>query len=219
MLQYVSGISSTVAKNIVRYREENGKFKNRKELLKVKRLGDKAFEQCAGFLRIADGTHPLDNTAVHPESYEITMELIERLGYTTEDIRKGNLKNIDDAISKYTEGKVKGLNNQIKMLAEELGIGELTLKDIVEEIKKPGRDPREEMPKPIFRSDVLDMKDLKLDMVMKGTVRNVVDFGAFVDIGVKQDGLVHVSELSNKFVKMQWMSFLSVMKLRLKLSA
>lgn len=201
LLQYVSGISSTVAKNIVRYREENGKFKNRKELLKVKRLGDKAFEQCAGFLRIADGTHPLDNTAVHPESYEITMELIERLGYTTEDIRKGNLKNIDDAISKYTEGKVKGLNNQIKMLAEELGIGELTLKDIVEEIKKPGRDPREEMPKPIFRSDVLDMKDLKLDMVMKGTVRNVVDFGAFVDIGVKQDGLVHVSELSNKFVK------------------
>ncbi len=201
LLQYVSGISSTVAKNIVRYREENGKFKNRKELLKVKRLGYKTFEQCAGFLRIADGTHPLDNTAVHPESYEITMELIERLGYTTEDIRKGNLKNIDDAISKYTEGKVKGLNNQIKMLAEELGIGELTLKDIVEEIKKPGRDPREEMPKPIFRSDVLDMKDLKLDMVMKGTVRNVVDFGAFVDIGVKQDGLVHVSELSNKFVK------------------
>ncbi len=129
------------------------------------------------------------------------MELIEKLGYTAEDIKKGNLKNIDDAIQKYTEGKSKNLNKQIKILAEELGIGELTLKDIIEELKKPGRDPREEMPKPIFRSDVLDMEDLKLDMIMKGIVRNVVDFGAFVDIGVKQDGLVHISELSNKFVK------------------
>jgi len=201
LLQYVSGISAPVAKNVVKYREEKGKFKNRKELLKVKRLGDKTFEQCAGFLRITDGTHPLDNTAVHPESYEITMELIEKLGYTAEDIKKGNLKNIDDAIQKYTEGKSKNLNKQIKILAEELGIGELTLKDIIEELKKPGRDPREEMPKPIFRSDVLDMEDLKLDMIMKGIVRNVVDFGAFVDIGVKQDGLVHISELSNKFVK------------------
>ncbi len=201
LLQYVSGISASVAKNVVKHREENGKFKNRKELLKIKRLGDKTFEQCAGFLRIADGTHPLDNTAVHPESYKITMELIDKLGYTAEDIKKGNLKNIDDAIRKYTEGKAENLNSRIKTLAEELNIGELTLKDIIEELKKPGRDPREEMPKPIFRSDVLDMEDLKLDMVMKGVVRNVVDFGAFVDIGVKQDGLVHISELSNKFVK------------------
>ncbi|HZJ76211.1 MAG TPA: helix-hairpin-helix domain-containing protein, partial [Oscillospiraceae bacterium] len=198
---YVSGISTSVAKNVVKYREKNGKFKNRKELLKVKRLGDKTFEQCAGFLRIADGTHPLDNTSVHPESYKITMELIEKLGYTTEDVRKGNLKNIEDAISEYTEGKAENLNNQIKILSEELDIGELTLKDIIEELKKPGRDSREEMPKPIFRSDVLDMEDLKLDMVMKGAVRNVVDFGAFVDIGVKQDGLVHISELSDKFIK------------------
>ncbi|MBU5676709.1 RNA-binding transcriptional accessory protein [Alkaliphilus sp. MSJ-5] len=201
LLQYVSGISSAVAKNIVKYREENGKFKSRKELTKVARLGGKAFEQCAGFLRISDGVNPLDNTAVHPESYEITMGLIEKLGYTTEDIRAGKLKNIEEKISEYAKASAKGLDNQIKVLADELGIGILTLKDIIEEIKKPGRDPREEMPKPIFRSDVLKMEDLKLDMIMTGTVRNVVDFGAFVDIGVKQDGLVHVSELSNKFVK------------------
>ncbi|QUH18985.1 Tex family protein [Alkaliphilus sp. B6464] len=201
LLQYVSGISSAVAKNIVKYREENGKFKSRKELTKVARLGGKAFEQCAGFLRISDGVNPLDNTAVHPESYEITMGLIEKLGYTTEDIRAGKLKNIEEKISEYAKASAKGLDNQIKMLADELGIGILTLNDIIEEIKKPGRDPREEMPKPIFRSDVLKMEDLKLDMIMTGTVRNVVDFGAFVDIGVKQDGLVHVSELSNKFVK------------------
>lgn len=201
LLQYVSGISSAVAKNIVKYREENGKFKSRKELTKVPRLGGKAFEQCAGFLRISDGVNPLDNTAVHPESYEITMELIEKLGYTTEDIRAGKLKNIEEKISEYAKAPAKGLDNQINVLADEVGIGVLTLKDIIEEIKKPGRDPREEMPKPIFRSDVLKMEDLKLDMIMTGTVRNVVDFGAFVDIGVKQDGLVHVSELSNKFVK------------------
>ncbi len=201
LLQYVSGISSAVAKNIVKYREENGKFKSRKELTKVARLGGKAFEQCAGFLRISDGVNPLDNTAVHPESYEITMGLIEKLGYTTDDIRAGKLKNIEEKISEYAKASAKGLDNQIKVLADELGIGILTLKDIIEEIKKPGRDPREEMPKPIFRSDVLKMEDLKLDMIMTGTVRNVVDFGAFVDIGVKQDGLVHVSELSNKFVK------------------
>ena len=201
LLQYVSGISSAVAKNIVKYREENGKFKSRKELTKVARLGGKAFEQCAGFLRISDGVNPLDNTAVHPESYEITMGLIEKLGYTTEDIRAGKPKNIEEKISEYAKASAKGLDNQIKVLADELGIGILTLKDIIEEIKKPGRDPREEMPKPIFRSDVLKMEDLKLDMIMTGTVRNVVDFGAFVDIGVKQDGLVHVSELSNKFVK------------------
>ena len=201
LLQYVSGISPSIAKNIVKYREENGKFKNRKELSKVKRLGDKAFEQCAGFLRISDGTNPLDNTAVHPESYEITLKLIEKLGYSEEDVRKGTLRDIEGAIEEYMSNKVKGLDHQIKSLAEELEVGELTLRDIIQEIKKPGRDPREEMPKPIFRSDVLKMEDLKLDMIMTGTVRNVVDFGAFVDIGVKQDGLVHVSELSNKFVK------------------
>ena len=159
-LQYVSGISTAVARNIVKYRDENGKFKNRKELFKIKRLGDKTFEQCAGFLRITDGTHPLDNTAVHPESYETTMELIKKLSYTTEDIKKGNLKNIEAAIFKYTGEKIECLNEQIKILAKELNIGELTLKDIIEELKKPGRDPREEMPKPIFRSDVLDMEDL-----------------------------------------------------------
>ncbi|MGF7059815.1 Tex family protein [Brassicibacter mesophilus] len=189
LLQYVSGISSSVAKNIVKYREENGKFKDRKELKRVKRLGDKVFEQCAGFLRISDGDNPLDNTAVHPESYEITMRLIEKLGYSTDDIRQGKLKNIEERIP------------DIEVLAGELEVGVPTLKDIIEEIKKPGRDPREEMPKPIFRSDVLKMEDLKLDMIMTGTVRNVVDFGAFVDIGVKQDGLVHISELSNKFIK------------------
>lgn len=189
LLQYVSGITPSIAKNIVKYREENGKFKSRKELAKVKRLGDKAFEQCAGFLRISDGDHPLDNTAVHPESYEITLKLIEKLGYSEDDVRGGRLKEIDAAIGNY------------KVVAEELGVGELTLQDIVQELKKPGRDPREEMPKPLFKSDVLKMEDLKLDMIMPGTVRNVVDFGAFVDIGVKQDGLVHVSELSNRFVK------------------
>ncbi len=201
LLKYVSGISSSVAKNIVKYREENGKFKDRKELAKVKRLGNKAFEQCAGFLRISNGTNPLDNTAVHPESYKTTMELIDKLGYTTEDIRNGKLRNIETKISEYFIEKESSIENQIKSLADELNTGVPTLKDIIEELKKPGRDPREEMPKPIFRSDVLKMEDLKLDMIMTGTVRNVVDFGAFIDIGVKQDGLVHVSELSDKFVK------------------
>ncbi|MCT4605071.1 MAG: RNA-binding transcriptional accessory protein [Marinisporobacter sp.] len=193
LLNYVSGVSSSIAKNIVKYREENGKFINRKQLKKVKRLGDKAYEQCAGFLRISDGNHPLDNTSVHPESYEITMKLIEKLDYTMEDIREGKLRNIDE--------KIKELRKDIPKLAEELDTGIPTLRDIIGEIKKPGRDPREEMPKPVFRSDVLKMEDLKLDMIMSGTVRNVVDFGAFVDIGVKQDGLVHISQLSNKFVK------------------
>ncbi|AKL93834.1 RNA binding S1 domain-containing protein [Clostridium aceticum] len=193
LLQYVAGISSTVAKNVVQYREENGKFSNRLQLKKVKRLGDKVFQQCAGFLRISHGDNPLDNTAVHPESYETTMKLIKKLGYSKEDIQAGKLRSIEEKIS---EG-----NTKLKDLAEELEVGLPTLKDIIQEIKKPGRDPREEMPKPIFRSDVLKMEDLKVDMVMTGTVRNVVDFGAFVDIGVKQDGLVHVSELSNKFVK------------------
>ncbi|QXM05199.1 Tex family protein [Crassaminicella indica] len=193
LLNYVSGISSSIAKNIVKYREENGKFKNRNQLKKVKRLGDKAYEQCAGFLRISDGDNPLDNTAVHPESYAITMRLIEKLGYTIDDIKEGKLRNIDEKINEY--GK------ELAGLAEELEVGLPTLKDIISEIKKPGRDPREEMPKPVFRSDVLKMEDLRIDMIMTGTVRNVVDFGAFVDIGVKQDGLVHISQLSDRFVK------------------
>ncbi len=195
LLQYVSGISKSIAKNIVKYRDENGKFTNREQLKEVKRLGDKVFEQCAGFLRISDGENPLDNTAVHPESYRITKKLLEKLGYTTEDIRQGNLKDIEERIRLITLGK------GVRALAEELEVGLPTLRDIINELKKPGRDPREEMPKPIFRSDVLKMEDLKVDMILTGTIRNVVDFGAFADIGVKQDGLVHISELSNKFVK------------------
>lgn len=197
LLQYVSGITPSIGKNIVKYREEKGRFNNRKELMEVSRLGDKAFEQCAGFLRISKGDNPLDNTAVHPESYHIAKELLDRLGYTSHDIVEGNIKDIEERI-----GKLGGSNSSgLRTLAEELEVGSPTLKDIVEEVKKPGRDPREEMPKPIFRRDVLKMEDLKQDMIMTGTVRNVVDFGAFVDIGVKQDGLVHISQLSNKFVK------------------
>lgn len=195
LLQYISGISNSIAKNIVKYREENGKFADRKQLKKVKRLGDKVFEQCAGFLRISGGENPLDNTAVHPESYTIAQRLLEKLGYNREDVSQGNVKDIEKRIGLTTLGKGVGT------LAEELEVGLPTLKDIVGEVKKPGRDPREEMPKPIFRSDVLKMEDLKEDMVLTGTVRNVVDFGAFVDIGVKQDGLVHISQLSDKFVK------------------
>lgn len=195
LLQYVAGISPSIAKNIVKYREERGRFHSREELKEVKRLGDKAFEQCAGFLRIAGGDNPLDNTAVHPESYGITEKFLEILGYTTEDVRQGKLRDIDDRIGQY--GKGEGL----KPIAQQLGVGLPTLRDILEELKKPGRDPREEMPKPIFRRDVLRMEDLKVDMIMTGTVRNVVDFGAFVDIGVKQDGLVHISQLSNRFVR------------------
>ncbi|WP_427338153.1 Tex family protein [Caloranaerobacter sp. DY30410] len=191
LLRYVAGISSSVAKNIVKYREQNGKFKNREELKKVPRLGDKVFVQCAGFLRISDGTNPLDNTSVHPESYDVAIKLIERLGFSEEDIKNGSLKDID-----------KSLNDiNIEILAQDLGVGLPTLKDIIKELKKPGRDPRDEMPKPVFRTDVLKIEDLKPDMVLTGTVRNVVDFGAFVDIGVKQDGLVHISQLSNKFIK------------------
>ncbi len=201
LLQYVSGISVSVAKNIVKYREENGKFTNREQLKEVKRLGNKAFEQCAGFLRIANGDNPLDNTAVHPESYAITRALIENLGYSQEDIALGELRNIEERILECESGTSKSLEKKLGELSNQLEIGLPTLEDIVQEIKKPGRDPREEMPKPIFRSDVLKMEDLRLDMVMNGTVRNVVDFGAFVDIGVKQDGLVHISELSDQFVK------------------
>ncbi|SHH89704.1 uncharacterized protein SAMN02745135_02591 [Caloranaerobacter azorensis DSM 13643] len=191
LLRYIAGISSSVAKNIVKYREENGKFKNREQLKKVPRLGDKVFVQCAGFLRISDGTNPLDNTSVHPESYDVAIRLIKRLGFSEEDIKNGNLRDIDKSL----------IDINIESLAQELGVGLPTLKDIINELKKPGRDPRDEMPKPVFRTDVLKIEDLKPDMVLTGTVRNVVDFGAFVDIGVKQDGLVHISQLSNKFVK------------------
>ena len=190
LMEYVSGISKTIAKNIVVYREENGRFKDRRELLKVSKLGPKAYEQCAGFLRIQGGKNPLDGTSVHPESYEAAEKLLNRLGYSLEDISEGKLKGISRKITDY------------KKLAQELEIGEITLKDIVKELEKPGRDPREEMPRPILRSDVLDMKDLTPGMILKGTVRNVIDFGAFVDIGVHQDGLVHISQMNNKkFVK------------------
>lgn len=190
LMEYVSGISKTIAKNIVAYREENGRFTDRRQLLKVAKLGPKAYEQCAGFMRIPGGKNPLDSTSVHPESYEAAERLLEKLGYGTGDIAGGKLAGISKKIRDY------------KNTAEELGIGEITLRDIVKELEKPGRDPREEMPKPILRSDVLDMKDLTPGMVLKGTVRNVIDFGAFVDIGVHQDGLVHISELTDKkFVK------------------
>ena len=189
LLEYVSGISKTLAKNIVTYREENGRFVSRAGLLKVPKLGPKAYEQCAGFLRIGDGKNPLDATGVHPESYDATKRLLERLGYTLSDVK---------------ERKVEGISKKIldyKKLSEELGVGEMTLQDIVKELEKPARDPREDMPKPILRSDVLEIKDLTPGMILKGTVRNVIDFGAFVDIGVHQDGLVHISQMSDKFIK------------------
>jgi len=246
LLEYISGISKSIAKNIVLYREENGRFKNRKELLKVPKLGPKAFEQCAGFMRIQDGDNPLDATSVHPETYDAANELLNRLGMTMEDVKKlqgeiakqsaakkqpvrekkkeFKIRNTNTAFGaafakafgdsaipvensgeKNGTGKVPGLANRVKnkkQMAEELGIGEITLMDILKELEKPARDPRDEMPKPILRTDVLEMKDLKEGMILKGTVRNVIDFGAFVDIGVHQDGLVHISELSSKkFVK------------------
>jgi protein Tex len=190
LLEYISGISKAIAKNIVIYREENGRFTDRKQLLKVAKLGPKAFEQCAGFMRIQDGDNPLDATSVHPESYDAAKSLLKKLGFTPSDIKAN---------------KLQDLGKQVKdkaALAVELGIGEITLVDIIKELEKPGRDPRDEMPKPILRTDVLDMKDLTEGMILKGTVRNVIDFGAFVDIGVHQDGLVHISQLTNKkFVK------------------
>lgn len=189
LLEYISGISKAVAKNIVAYREENGRFTARPQLLKVSKLGPKAYEQCAGFLRISEGKNPLDATSVHPESYAATQKLLTKLGFMAEDIREGKLRRISKKISNY------------QTLAKELEIGELTLEDIVKELEKPARDPREDMPKPILRSDVLDMKDLTPGMVLKGTVRNVIDFGAFVDIGVHQDGLVHISQMSERFIK------------------
>ena len=192
LLEYVSGITVNVAKNIVAYREQNGKFTDRKQILKVNKLGPKAYEQCAGFLRINDGINPLDATSVHPESYSAAEELIKKLGFDINDI-KGGISGI---------GKLVSGKDSIKKLSDELGIGEATLGDIIKELEKPGRDPRKEMPKPVLRTDVLEMSDLKEGMVLKGTVRNVIDFGAFVDIGVHQDGLVHISQLTDKkFVK------------------
>ena len=189
LLSYISGISSTIAKNIVAYREENGRFTDRRELLKVPKLGPKAFEQCAGFMRIQGGTNPLDSTGVHPESYEAAEKLLQRQGFKPEDITEHNLTGLSLTIRDY------------KKLAQELGTGEITLRDIVKELEKPGRDPRDEMPKPILRTDVLEMKDLKEGMVLKGNVRNVIDFGVFVDIGVHQDGLVHISQITDRYIK------------------
>ena len=191
LLTYVAGINSAIANNIVAYRDEVGGFSSRKELLKVKRLGQKAFEQCAGFLRVMESKEPLDNTSVHPESYDITKKLIEMLGYTKEDLKNRKLDDINERVAE------KGLSNIIK----ELEVGEITLKDIIKELQKPGRDPREDMPKPILKTGVVDIKDLTPGMVLMGTVRNVSDFGAFVDIGVHQDGLVHKSQMANRFVK------------------
>lgn len=189
LMEHISGITKTLAKNIIEYREANGRFTNRKELLKVAKLGPKAFEQCAGFMRISGGTNPLDATSVHPESYEIAETLIRHLGYSMDDLASGQLKGITKAAG------------DIKALAKELGVGTVTVTDLVKELEKPARDPRSEMPQPILRGDILEMKDLKEGMILKGTVRNVIDFGAFVDIGVHQDGLVHISQMSDKFIK------------------
>ena len=189
LLSYISGISSTIAKNIVMYREENGRFTDRRELLKVPKLGPKAYEQCAGFMRIQGGKNPLDMTGVHPESYDAAEKLLKKQGFTPEDVAGHHLSGLSLTVKDY------------KKLAEELGIGEITLRDIVKELEKPARDPRDEMPKPILRTDVLEMKDLKEGMVLKGTVRNVIDFGVFVDIGVHQDGLVHISQITDRYIK------------------
>lgn len=191
LLTYVSGINASIAKNIVDYRDENGGFKSRKELLKVKRLGQKAYEQCAGFLRVPESKEPLDNTAVHPESYKEAENLISILGYTKEDLKNKKLEDIQSRVEE----------KRLRDIGEEIGVGEMTLKDIIKELQKPGRDPRDEMPKPILKTGVIDIKDLSAGMILMGTVRNVSDFGAFVDIGVHQDGLVHKSQMANKFVK------------------
>lgn len=191
LLSYVSGINSTVAKNIAAYREENGKFKNRKQLLKVSKLGQKAFEQCAGFLRITDGDNIFDNTSVHPESYDATKKLLSILGYGEEDVADGAIADI----------KTKIKNTDINKLSDELGIGVPTIRDIADSLLKKGRDPRDELPQPVLRSDIMDINDLKPDMILTGTVRNVIDFGAFVDIGVHQDGLVHISQICDRYIK------------------
>ncbi len=192
LLSYVSGINNTIAKNIVKYRDENGKLKNRKQLLKVPKLGKVAFEQCAGFIRIYDGDNPLELTAVHPESYEATEKLLAEIGFDKNDLK--DKEKLEDLRNKL-------ISINVEKTAKELGVGEMTLGDIIEELSRPGRDPREDMPKPILRSDVLKLDDLKEGMVLTGTVRNVIDFGAFVDIGVKHDGLVHISEMSDKYIK------------------
>lgn len=189
LLEYISGINKTIARNIVAYREENGVFTSRRELLKVPKLGPKAFEQCAGFTRIQGGRNPLDATSVHPESYKAAEALLKRLGFTLSDLTAGGVPGIGKKVGDY------------KKLAAELGIGEITLRDIVKELEKPARDPRDEMPKPILRTDVMDLADLKPGMILKGTVRNVIDFGAFVDIGVHQDGLVHISQITERYIK------------------
>lgn len=220
LLEYVSGITSTVASNIVKYREANGRFRSRKELLKVPKLGPKAFQQCAGFLRISGGEEPLDATAVHPESYEAARTILATLGYSEADLANGGVRDLaaNPKLSAAGAGSGKGAGKgkkensrnaapakiseaAVQRMAENLGIGEYTLKDILEELEKPGRDPRSEAAAPILRSDVMEVKDLKPGMELKGTVRNIVDFGAFVDIGVHQDGLVHISQLANRFVK------------------
>lgn len=189
LLEYISGVSKVIAKNIVAYREENGRFSSRKQLLKVAKLGPKAYEQCAGFMRIQDGENPLDTTSVHPESYEAAEKLLKTLGYSVEELKAGGIKGIQ-----------KKIGDQ-KKLAKDLEVGEITLADIISELEKPARDPRDEMPKPILRTDVMEMKDLSSGMVLKGTVRNVIDFGAFVDIGVHQDGLVHISQMTERYIK------------------
>ena len=191
LLEHVAGINKTIAKNIIEYREENGDFTSRAQIKKVKRLGPQAFTQCAGFLRIVNSKNPLDNTSVHPETYDVCKKLLEKLGYSLEDIKNKNINDIDDKVSSIG----------IDSLSKELEVGIVTLKDIISEIKKPGRDPREEGIKPVLRTDVLKIEDIKEGMILKGTVRNVVDFGAFVDIGIKNDGLVHKSQMSNKYVK------------------
>ena len=205
LLKYVSGISKTVASNIVKYRDEKGKLKNRKELLKVSKLGPAAYTQCAGFLRITDGDNPLDNTSVHPESYEVAEKILASIGFKVDDLKE-KLPEIRANLNAVNAEKV----------SSELGIGVPTIKDIIKELQKPGRDPREEMPKPVLRSDVLKMEDLKEGMILTGTVRNVIDFGAFVDIGVKNDGLVHISEMSDKYIKnpMEVVSVGDIVKVR-----
>jgi len=191
LLAYIAGINATSAKNIVKYREENGEFTSRAQIKKVPRIGDKAFEQCAGFLRVPDSKEILDNTGVHPESYDAAKALLEMFGYTVDDVRQGQLRNLRTQVNKSGTGKI----------AEKLGIGEPTLIDIIGELEKPGRDVRDSLPPPILRDDILDLEDLKPDMVLTGTVRNVIDFGAFVDIGVHQDGLVHISQICDRYIK------------------
>ncbi len=200
LLEYISGITKVIAKNIVVYREDNGRFKNRKELLKVPKLGPKAYEQCAGFMRILNGENPLDATSVHPESYESCLRLLKKAGWTLEDVREAQNKSASKQKNTGFED-MKSKLGDLKQVAKEIEIGEITLSDIMKELEKPARDPRQDMPAPLLRSDVMEMEDLKPGMILKGTVRNVIDFGAFVDIGVHQDGLVHISQITNRYIK------------------